>query len=264
MSHVTQSRDELHSPQTESGDPDVVSDSVSVRTPIPLNLSVERDFHEDRGLGLQSPAEDRTPNPDCFSDSTGKDLPQYHTPAGLTYHIDSSGQIVSVKASPSNAVTLQAASWQQAATATAAFRTTDNNTPSQRRPDSSPTNTDAGLDTQPPTEDPEDGEPSLSSKPKRKRVITTEQRRAANIRERRRMLSLNTAFDKLRRVVPTFAYEKKLSRIETLRLAITYINFLGGLLDGKQPGEIRLWTPGCQSEVSADILYKRMYEYPDC
>ena len=30
--------------------------------------------------------------------------------------------------------------------------------------------------------------------------------------------------------VPTFAYEKRLSRIETLRLAITYISFMGDLL----------------------------------
>lgn len=61
---------------------------------------------------------------------------------------------------------------------------------------------------------------------KRKRVATIAQRRAANIRERRRMFNLNEAFDKLRRKVPTFAYEKRLSRIETLRLAITYISFM--------------------------------------
>ena len=30
--------------------------------------------------------------------------------------------------------------------------------------------------------------------------------------------------------MPTFAYEKRLSRIETLRLAITYISFMGDLL----------------------------------
>jgi len=56
------------------------------------------------------------------------------------------------------------------------------------------------------------------------------QRRAANIRERRRMFNLNEAFDKLRRKVPTFAYEKRLSRIETLKLAITYIAFMDEVL----------------------------------
>lgn len=44
------------------------------------------------------------------------------------------------------------------------------------------------------------------------------------------------AFDKLRRKVPTFAYEKRLSRIETLRLAITYIAFMSELLTGNQAG----------------------------
>ncbi|CAH2045737.1 unnamed protein product, partial [Iphiclides podalirius] len=66
----------------------------------------------------------------------------------------------------------------------------------------------------------------------RRRVASVAQRRAANIRERRRMFNLNEAFDKLRRKVPTFAYEKRLSRIETLRLAITYISFMCELLHG--------------------------------
>jgi len=65
---------------------------------------------------------------------------------------------------------------------------------------------------------------------KRRRIATASQRRAANIRERRRMYNLNEAFDRLRSKVPTFAYEKRLSRIETLRLAITYISFMDELL----------------------------------
>uniref|UniRef100_A0A182VFQ0 BHLH domain-containing protein n=1 Tax=Anopheles merus TaxID=30066 RepID=A0A182VFQ0_ANOME len=73
---------------------------------------------------------------------------------------------------------------------------------------------------------------SGSTKKTRRRVASMAQRRAANIRERRRMFNLNEAFDKLRRKVPTFAYEKRLSRIETLRLAITYIGFMSELLAG--------------------------------
>uniref|UniRef100_A0AAZ3PZ80 Si:dkey-34f9.3 n=1 Tax=Oncorhynchus tshawytscha TaxID=74940 RepID=A0AAZ3PZ80_ONCTS len=49
------------------------------------------------------------------------------------------------------------------------------------------------------------------------------QRHAANIRERKRMLSINSAFEELRCHVPTFPYEKRLSKIDTLRLAIAYI-----------------------------------------
>lgn len=80
------------------------------------------------------------------------------------------------------------------------------------------------------------GSGSSSSKKTRRRVASIAQRRAANIRERRRMFNLNEAFDKLRRKVPTFAYEKRLSRIETLRLAITYIGFMTELMNGASPG----------------------------
>lgn len=69
------------------------------------------------------------------------------------------------------------------------------------------------------------------AKSKRRRIITVVQRQAANVRERKRMFSLNEAFDELRRKVPTFAYEKRLSRIETLRLAIVYISFMMDLLE---------------------------------
>ncbi|RVE66979.1 hypothetical protein OJAV_G00112580 [Oryzias javanicus] len=68
-------------------------------------------------------------------------------------------------------------------------------------------------------------------KSRRRRIITVVQRQAANVRERKRMFSLNEAFDELRRKVPTFAYEKRLSRIETLRLAIVYISFMTDLLE---------------------------------
>lgn len=69
------------------------------------------------------------------------------------------------------------------------------------------------------------------SKSKRRRIINVVQRQAANVRERKRMFSLNEAFDELRRKVPTFAYEKRLSRIDTLRLAIVYISFMTDLLE---------------------------------
>ncbi|XP_030374772.1 protein Fer3 [Scaptodrosophila lebanonensis] len=90
----------------------------------------------------------------------------------------------------------------------------------------------APLATRPATNGRPNGSTSSSSKKTRRRVASMAQRRAANIRERRRMFNLNEAFDKLRRKVPTFAYEKRLSRIETLRLAITYIGFMAELLTG--------------------------------
>ena len=43
--------------------------------------------------------------------------------------------------------------------------------------------------------------------------------------------SINAAFDELRQHVPTFPYEKRLSKIDTLRLAIAYIALLREILD---------------------------------
>lgn len=78
----------------------------------------------------------------------------------------------------------------------------------------------------------------LESKSRKRRAPTVAQRRAANIRERRRMFSLNEAFDLLRRRIPTFAYEKRLSRIETLRLAISYIGFMSDIVNGVDPSKV--------------------------
>ena len=76
-------------------------------------------------------------------------------------------------------------------------------------------------------------QPQQSSTPKRKRKTSPTQRLAANIRERRRMCNLNTAFDRLRRRVPAFPHEKRLSRIQTLKLAMTYISFMTEILTGQ-------------------------------
>ncbi|KAJ6225292.1 hypothetical protein RDWZM_003837 [Blomia tropicalis] len=56
------------------------------------------------------------------------------------------------------------------------------------------------------------------------------QRHAANLRERKRMQSINDAFEGLRQRIPTLPYEKRLSKVDTLRLAIGYISFLGELV----------------------------------
>ena len=52
------------------------------------------------------------------------------------------------------------------------------------------------------------------------------------------MYNLNEAFDSLRTKVPTFAYEKRLSRIETLRLAMTYISFMADIVNGRGDGPL--------------------------
>ncbi|XP_063278201.1 T-cell acute lymphocytic leukemia protein 2 [Prinia subflava] len=55
-----------------------------------------------------------------------------------------------------------------------------------------------------------------------------------NTRERWRQQNVNNAFAKLRKLIPTHPPDKKLSKNETLRLAMRYINFLVKILG--EPG----------------------------
>ncbi|XP_065560682.1 fer3-like protein [Artemia franciscana] len=96
----------------------------------------------------------------------------------------------------------------------------------------------------------------------RKRIASLAQRRAANVRERRRMFNLNDAFDKLRRKVPTFAYEKRLSRIETLRLAITYIKFMSELLNGEPLASMTKDEPIFQTKVFQQSHSTEIFTFP--
>ncbi|XP_075904679.1 transcription factor 15 [Nelusetta ayraudi] len=58
----------------------------------------------------------------------------------------------------------------------------------------------------------------------------SQQRQAANARERDRTHSVNTAFTALRTLIPTEPADRKLSKIETLRLASSYIAHLANVL----------------------------------
>nr|AAA67360.1 LIN-32 [Caenorhabditis elegans]prf//2102353A transcription factor LIN-32 [Caenorhabditis elegans] len=55
-------------------------------------------------------------------------------------------------------------------------------------------------------------------------------RSAANERERRRMNTLNVAYDELREVLPEIDSGKKLSKFETLQMAQKYIECLSQIL----------------------------------
>lgn len=62
-------------------------------------------------------------------------------------------------------------------------------------------------------------------------TVVKKRRLAANARERRRMLNLNRAFDKLRMYLPTLGNDRQLSKYETLQMAQSYITALNDLLD---------------------------------
>ncbi|KAG8451873.1 hypothetical protein GDO86_003900 [Hymenochirus boettgeri] len=76
--------------------------------------------------------------------------------------------------------------------------------------------------------------PPDESRGKRKRKSrlsgVSKQRQAANARERDRTHSVNTAFTALRTLIPTEPADRKLSKIETLRLASSYISHLANIL----------------------------------
>jgi hypothetical protein len=64
------------------------------------------------------------------------------------------------------------------------------------------------------------------------------QRNSANARERDRTHSVNTAFVTLRTLIPTEPADRKLSKIETLRLATSYIAHLSTvLMAGGEPAD---------------------------
>jgi Helix-loop-helix DNA-binding domain len=69
---------------------------------------------------------------------------------------------------------------------------------------------------------------------------------SANERERHRTQSLNDAFARLRRIVPTLPSDK-LSKIQTVRLATRYIDFLYGTLRefGGQSDGVHPFGTGC-------------------
>merc|ERR1719229_1344480 len=61
--------------------------------------------------------------------------------------------------------------------------------------------------------------------------ILRHRRDAANARERKRMNGLNDAFERLREVVPNLNSDQKMSKIETLLMAQTYIKALAKLIE---------------------------------
>ncbi|NXM55876.1 HEN1 protein, partial [Leiothrix lutea] len=66
---------------------------------------------------------------------------------------------------------------------------------------------------------------------RRRRRATAKYRTAHATRERVRVEAFNVAFAELRGLLPTLPPDKKLSKIEILRLAICYISYLNHVLD---------------------------------
>ncbi|KAL6109091.1 twist1 [Pungitius sinensis] len=76
------------------------------------------------------------------------------------------------------------------------------------------------------------GKKSSSSSPQSFEDLQS-QRVMANVRERQRTQSLNEAFTSLRKIIPTLPSDK-LSKIQTLKLAARYIDFLYQVLQSDE------------------------------
>lgn len=72
-------------------------------------------------------------------------------------------------------------------------------------------------------------------------------RTSANRKERRRTLSINNAFSNLRGSIPNVPSDTKLSKIKTLRLAISYISYLTEILE---KGDSELAQNGFKADIS--------------
>lgn len=103
---------------------------------------------------------------------------------------------------------------------------------------------------------------SASTKSKTKAPpLSKYRRKTANARERTRMKEINSAFEVLRKCVPqsiggsgdTTQSNEKLTKITTLRLAMTYINILSNAIEDHTPFDVPPRIQGEQDHVFEDI-----------
>lgn len=171
-------------------------------------------------LGLDGPASDVTPgkySPESDQESNAGEFANSSmwTDEGNT----SETTIESIGAGPSAA---SPAGGEEAAAGGAVKRQRKSRTP--RTPKASPASRNSSA-----TADAAGSSRRRSSKMPTVEVVK-KRRLAANARERRRMNSLNDAFERLREVVPSLGSDRKLSKFETLQMAQTYIGALAELL----------------------------------
>lgn len=102
----------------------------------------------------------------------------------------------------------------------------------------------------------------LSREERRRRRRATQKYRTAHAtRERIRVEAFNVAFSDLRKLLPTLPPDKKLSKIEILRLAICYISYLNHVLDLSWPVDLlwKCWSPlnvhSCLCKRSAFVCH---------
>ena len=103
-------------------------------------------------------------------------------------------------------------------------------------------------------DDVDEDEPSLRSGDRRQ-TVKRAHRTAANQRERKRMKSINDAFDDLRQYIPLPQNERtKLSKVETLKYAIMYIGNMTETL--QQYEDTKYYRKKKHSEAPKKVVLK--------
>ena len=75
-----------------------------------------------------------------------------------------------------------------------------------------------------------------------------------NTRERWRQQNVNSAFNELRRLLPTHPPDKKLSKSEILRFAIKYINLLSNVIDFQEKEAFNQKNQNCTEQLQRQRL----------
>lgn len=73
--------------------------------------------------------------------------------------------------------------------------------------------------------------PTAASQQRNYKNMTRERRIEANARERTRVHTISAAFDTLRRAIPAYSHNQKLSKLSVLRIACSYIMTLGKIVN---------------------------------
>ena len=86
-------------------------------------------------------------------------------------------------------------------------------------------------------------------------------RSAANARERTRMRVLSKSFERLKLMLPWVPADTKLSKLDTLRLAMTYINHLHNMVVESDAENMTETVPCHSSERLTSVNNKRSWPY---
>lgn len=83
------------------------------------------------------------------------------------------------------------------------------------------------------------------------------QRNLANRKERKRTQTMNSAFEDLRQHIPNVPVDTKLSKIKTLRLAISYIRYLMDVLEETKDGQPCTKNFAVEMALQSDIKERK-------